>query len=129
MELSPGLAAIIEHVVVESDTSASMGTSDVPVLGTPRIILLAEQATAAALEGRLEDGQSAVEHRVDLSHIAPTPVGEKVTVEALLEAVEGRRLVFRVTVDDSRGRVALGRLTRVLVDRDRFLEKAGFEDE
>ena len=129
MELSPGLAAIIEHVVVESDTSESMGTSDVPVLGTPRIILLAQQATAAALEGRLEGGRSAVEHRVEMSHIAPTPVGEKVTVEALLEAVEGRRLVFRVTVDDSRGRVALGRFTRVLVDRDRFLEKAGFDEE
>ena len=128
MDISPGLAAMIDHVVGESDTSASMGTSDVPVLATPRIILLAEQATAEALAGRLDPGLSAVEHRVDISHLAPTPVGAKVRVEAVLETVEGRRLVFRVSVSDSRGLVAAGRFTRVIVSRDRFLEKAGSED-
>lgn len=125
VDLSPGLAAIIDHVVSESDTSASMGTSDVPVLSTPRIILLAEQATGAALSGRLEPEVSAVEHRVEISHLAPTPVGATVRAEAVLEAVDGRRLIFRVSVTDTRGLVAAGRFTRVLVDRGRFLEKAG----
>jgi predicted thioesterase len=124
VELSPGLAAIIDHVVSESDTSAAMGTSDVPVLSTPRIILLAEQATGEALAGRLPPGQSAVEHRVEISHVAPTPVGAAVRAEAVLESVDGRRLVFRVTISDSRGLVAAGRFTRVIVSRDRFLEKA-----
>jgi fluoroacetyl-CoA thioesterase len=127
MELSPGLAAIIDHVVVDGDTSAAMGTSDVPVLSTPRIILLAEQATGAALAGRVEPGMSAVEHRVEIAHVAPTPVGATVRAEAVLEAVEGRRLVFRVSVTDARGLVAAGRFTRVLVSTDRFLEKAGSE--
>ena len=124
MDLSPGLAAIIDHVVTENDTSAAMGTSDVPVLATPRIILLAEQATGEALAGRLEPGMSAVEHRVEISHVAPTPVGASVRAEAVLEAVDGRRLVFRVTISDQRGLVAAGRFTRVIVSRDRFLEKA-----
>jgi fluoroacetyl-CoA thioesterase len=124
VELSPGLAAIIDHVVSESDTSAAMGTSDVPVLSTPRIILLAEQATGEALAGRLPPGQSAVEHRVEISHVAPTPVGAAVRAEAVLESIDGRRLVFRVTISDSRGLVAAGRFTRVIVSRDRFLEKA-----
>ena len=124
MDLSPGLAAIIDHVVNETDTSAAMGTSDVPVLSTPRIILLAEQATGEALAGRLEPGMSAVEHRVEISHVAPTPVGAKVRAEAVLESVDGRRLVFRVTISDHRGLVAAGRFTRVIVSRDRFLEKA-----
>jgi predicted thioesterase len=124
VELSPGLAAMIDHVVSESDTSAAMGTSDVPVLSTPRIILLAEQATGEALAGRLPPGQSAVEHRVEISHVAPTPVGAKVRAEAVLETVDGRRLVFRVTISDQRGLVAAGRFTRVIVSRDRFLEKA-----
>ena len=128
MDLVPGLAALIDHVVLESDTSAAMGTSDVPVLSTPRIILLAEQATAAALAGRLDDGMSAVEHRVEISHLAPSPVGAKVTAEAVLEAVDGRRLVFRVSVSDSRGLIAAGRFTRVLVARDRFLERAGDDE-
>ena len=125
MELHPGLAATIERVVGDADTSAAAGTSDVAMLATPSIILLAEQATWAALEGRLPEGTSAVEHRVEISHLAPTPVGAKVKAEAVLEAVEGRRLVFRISVSDDRGLVAAGRFTRVLVSKEKFIERAG----
>ena len=123
--LQPGLAAVVEHVVSDRDTSAGAGTSDVAMLSTPSIILLAEQATWAALEGRLDDGTSAVEHRVEISHLAPTPVGAKVKAEAVLEAVEGRRLVFRISVSDDRGLVAAGRFTRVIVSTQKFMERAG----
>jgi predicted thioesterase len=68
---------------------------------------------------------SAVEHRVEISHLAPTAVGAKVKAEALLEAVDGRRLVFRVSISDDRGLVAAGRFTRVVVSTERFIEKAG----
>jgi len=126
--LQPGLTGTIEHVVGERDTSAAAGTSDVAMLATPSIILLAEQATWAALAGRLDEGTSAVEHRVEISHLAPTPVGAKVRAEAVLEAVEGRRLIFRVSVSDERGLVAAGRFTRVIVSTERFLERAGSGD-
>jgi predicted thioesterase len=114
--------------VGDCDTSAAAGTSDVAMLATPSIILLAEQATWAALEGRLPEGTSAVEHRVEISHLAPTPVGAKVKAEALLEAVEGRRLVFRISVSDERGLVAAGRFTRVIVSKEKFIERAGDAD-
>lgn len=127
MELSPGSAATIERIVAECDTSAAAGTSNVPVLATPSIILFAEQAIWAALDGRLAPGTSAVEHRVEISHLAPTPVGAKVRAEAVLEAIEGRRLIFRVAVSDDRGLVAAGRFTRVVVAKDRFMEKAGID--
>jgi predicted thioesterase len=125
VELQPGSAATIERVVGECDTSAAAGTSNVAVLATPSIILYAEQAIWAAIDGRLGQGQSAVEHRVEISHLAPTPVGAKVRAEAVLETVEGRRLTFRVSVSDDRGLVAAGRFTRVIVSTDRFMEKAG----
>ena len=128
MELQPGLSATIERVVGETDTSAAAGTSDVPMLATPSIILFAEQATWAALSGRLDEGTSAVEHRVEISHLAPTPVGAKVRAEAVLEAIEGRRLVFRISVTDDRGLVAAGRFTRVLVSTQQFMERAGESD-
>ena len=128
VELHPGLAATIERVVGETDTSSAAGTSDVPMLATPSIILFAEQATWAALSGRLDEGTSAVEHRVEISHLAPTPVGAKVRAEAVLEAIEGRRLVFRISVTDDRGLVAAGRFTRVLVSKAQFLERAGESD-
>jgi fluoroacetyl-CoA thioesterase len=128
VELQPGLAASIERVVSDSDTSAAAGTSDVAMLATPSIILFAEQATWAALDGRLDEGTSAVEHRVEISHLAPTPVGAKIRAEAVLEAIEGRRLVFRVSVSDDRGLVAAGRFTRVIVSKEKFLERAGETD-
>jgi predicted thioesterase len=128
VELHTGSAATIERIVGDCDTSAAAGTSNVPVLATPSIILFAEQAIWACLDGRLEPGTSAVEHRVEISHLAPTPVGARVRAEAVLEAIEGRRLVFRVSVSDDRGLVAAGRFTRVVVSKDRFMERAGVGD-
>lgn len=125
MSISPGIAAVVDHVVTEADTSASMGTSEVAVLSTPRVILLAEQAAYAALAGRLDPGMVAVEHRVEISHLAPTAVGALVHAEVVLEAIEGRRLIFRVSVTDERGLVAAGRFTRVIVVKDTFLDGVG----
>jgi len=62
-----------------------------------------------------------------LNHLSPSPVGSEVTAEATLESIEGRRLTFRVSVTDSRGLVAAGRITRVVVIRDRFIERAQSE--
>ena len=62
--------------------------------------------------------------RVQLDHLAPPRSGTEVTAEATLEKVEGRRLTFTVSVNDERGLVAAGKVTRVVVDIERFLEKA-----
>ena len=61
---------------------------------------------------------------MQLAHLSPTPVGGTVVAEATLEQVEGRRLTFRVAVNDARGLVAAGRVTRVIVERARFLERS-----
>jgi fluoroacetyl-CoA thioesterase len=61
---------------------------------------------------------------VQLDHLVPSAVGSHVKAEAMLEAVQGRRLTFRVSVTDDRGLVAAGKITRVVVERARFLEKA-----
>jgi len=62
--------------------------------------------------------------RVQIDHLQPTAVGIDVVAEAVLEKVEGRRLTFHVAVNDPRGLVATGRVTRVVVDAERFIEKA-----
>jgi len=109
--------------VSASDTARELRTGDVPVVGTPAIVRLAEEASVAAIAARLESGTTTVGHRVQLDHLAPTPIGATVRAEALLESVEGRRLTFRISVSDSHGLVAAGRITRVVVERERFLEK------
>lgn len=124
MPLRPGLAATVSLTVTDDQTAAAVGSGDVPVFATPNVVLLCERATVAALAGHTEEGTTTVGHRVQLDHLAPTPVGGEVSADAVLESVEGRRLTFRVAVNDSNGLVAAGRITRVVVERDRFLGRA-----
>jgi fluoroacetyl-CoA thioesterase len=122
--LQPGLVATVEMVVSEQDTAPAFQSGDVPVLATGRVVGLAESATVLAVDSRLDEGTTTVGYRVQLDHLAPTAIGSDVKAEAVLEAVQGRRLTFRVSVTDARGLVAAGKITRVVVERERFLEKA-----
>jgi len=115
MKLAPGLTASVTLVVADADTALALNSGDVPVLGTPRVIALAEQASVEATAGHLPEGRTTVGYQVQLAHLTPTAVGGTVVAEATLEQVEGRRLTFRVSVNDARGLVAAGRITRVIV--------------
>jgi fluoroacetyl-CoA thioesterase len=110
--------------VGDADTAIALRSGSVPVLGTPRVVGLCEEASCLAVEGELEEGQTTVGMRVQLDHLAPSGVGASVTAEAALEKVEGRRLVFTVSVNDDQGLVAAGKITRVVVDAERFAKKA-----
>lgn len=124
MSVDAGLTARTERQVTEADTAATFGSGDVEVLATPRVLAWAEAACLAAIEGRLDEGQTTVGMRMQIDHVQPSAVGSSVTVSAELERVEGRRLTFSVEATDGRGVVASGRVVRVVVDRDRFLERA-----
>jgi predicted thioesterase len=122
--VEPGLCAEVELVVADGDTAIALGSGEVPVLATPRVIALCERATILALAGRLDPGETSVGHTVQLDHVAPTRVGTTVRAEATLLKVNGRRLTFSVSVTDARGLIAAGKITRVVVDTDRFMDKA-----
>lgn len=77
-----------------------------------------------AVAGRLQPGQTSVGVRVQIDHLAPTAVGEDVSADAKLERIQGKRLVFSVSVADTRGLVAAGKVTRAVVDREWFLDRA-----
>jgi fluoroacetyl-CoA thioesterase len=124
MTLEPGLEATFRHSVTEADTAAALGSGEVPVLATPRVLALAERATVAAVAGALEPGTTTVGVRVELEHLAPSPVGADLEVEAVLEWVDGRRLQFAVRVGDGDRLVASGRVTQVVVDTAAFLRQA-----
>jgi len=119
----PGLSATVQLTVTENDTALAFRTGDVPVLATPRIVALVEEAAVAAVHPSLDEGCSTVGVRVQIEHISPTAVGGVVSAEANLEKVEGRRLIFHVAARDERGLVAAGKVTRVLVNIETFLEK------
>ena len=124
MDLEPGLAARIESTVTDADTAEVLGSGNVPVLATPRVLALAEAATVAVTARRLAPGTTTVGTRVELEHLAPTPVGGKVAAEAILSAVDGRRLEFTVAIRAGEEIVARATIERVIVERDKFVAKA-----
>lgn len=121
--LQPGLAARVSLDVGDADTAVALGTGEVAVLGTPRLVALCEEAALKAIAGQVPEGLTTVGMRVQLDHLAPTAVGHAVTADARLDKVEGRRLTFAVSASDHRGLVAAGRVTRVVVDAERFMDK------
>jgi fluoroacetyl-CoA thioesterase len=98
----------------------ALGSGDVPVLGTPRVVALAEAATVEAVGADLPTGSTTVGARVDIEHLRPSAVGAEVEARATLTVVDGRRLVFAVSVVQDGDEVARGTVTRVGVDRAAF---------
>ena len=124
MSLRTGSNATIELVVAEADTAIAHRSGDVPVLATPRVIALCEQAAFSAVADDLEPGQTTVSMKVQIDHLAQSAVGQTVTAEAVVEKVQGRRILFTVSVHDDHGLIAVGRVTRVVVSVEEFLAKA-----
>ncbi|ETK31991.1 thioesterase family protein [Microbispora sp. ATCC PTA-5024] len=124
MSLAPGLRAEVLIMVERGDTAIRVGSGDVPVLGTPRLLAFAEATTVKAVQHHLEPGQTSVGTKIRLDHLRPSPVGMHVEIVTELTEVDGRRLVFSVTAVDKTGAVvATGTIERVVVDRERFLSR------
>jgi predicted thioesterase len=119
-----GRQARTEHVVTGADTAAALGSGDLDVLATPRLLAWMEAATCAALQGVVDEQDTTVGTRVAVEHLRGSAVGEPIAVTATVAHVDGRLLRFEVVAEDSDGAVvAHGEITRIRVDRARFLER------
>jgi fluoroacetyl-CoA thioesterase len=124
MAVVTGTHATVELRVTEADTASALRSGDVPVLGTPRLIALCEEAACKAVADQLKPDETTVGLRIEFTHVAPTRVGSLVRAEATLERVDGLRMVFLVSATDECGLVGAGKVTRVVVNRAEFLDKA-----
>ena len=122
-ELAPGLVGEATLVVEEKYTARHLGSGGVNVLATPIMIALMEEASRHAVEPLLEEGQLTVGASLDVRHLAPTPMGMRVTARAELLAVDGRMLTFRVEAHDEREKVGEGTHVRAIINLDRFLAR------
>ena len=113
-----------EIVVGTRDTAPHIGSGKVKVLATPVMVSLMEEAALDAVEGLLPQGQQTVGTRLDITHVAATPVGLHVVAHAELTQVDGRRLTFRVWADDEVDRIGEGVHERIVVDVARFDHRA-----
>ena len=122
--LPVGIAKKIEKTVAGEDTALARGSGRVEVLATPVMIALMEEAAFTLVEPYLEDGQTTVGTEVNVRHLAATPVGMRIEVEAVLTGVEGKRLFFKVVARDAREVIGTGTHERYLVSKERFLTNA-----
>jgi predicted thioesterase len=114
----------LAFTVTANDTAAAVGSGDLPVLGTPRLLAWMEATTCAAIAGELDAHRSSVGTRVVVDHRAASVVGERLSLTATVVHRDGRLLRFAVVAVDSRDRVVGdGEVTRVVVDRQRFLDR------
>ncbi|MFT4010499.1 MAG: hotdog domain-containing protein [Nocardioidaceae bacterium] len=123
--LTHGSTATLRFTVTDADTAHTVGSGDLDVLGTPRLLAWLEAATCAAVSDDLADGSTTVGTRVSLEHLAASPVGAVVEAQATVVHLDGRLLRFEVVARDAgSGKVVgHGEVTRVVVDAERFLAR------
>ncbi len=110
-------------VVTDSMTARAAGSGDLPVLATPMMLALMENAAMLCVAPHLPEGSTTVGSSIQSSHLRPTPIGAQVQATATLTAVEGRKLTFRIEASDARGIIGQGTHERFVVERERFLSK------
>jgi predicted thioesterase len=120
----------VRYEVTDADTATALGSGDVPVLATPRLIAWMEAATVQSAARFLGTGQTTVGTAARIEHRRATAVGGSVEITAKAPSTAGgRQLTFIVQAIDGSGRlVAAGQIDRVIVDRQRFLESASGAD-
>ncbi len=119
----PGLTGRSEMIVKEEDLVSQHGDIPVDVLSTPRLVQLLETAAIEAIRGHMHGDQVSLGTEIRIKHLSATPLGMKVTAHALLKGMEKGRLLFLVDAYDEKEKVAEGEHERVLVSKDRFLQK------
>ena len=109
--------------VTDAVTAVTMGSGDMPVLATPAMLALMENAAMLAVADRLPEGCTTVGGHISASHLKPTPVGETVTATATVTRVEGRKIEFKVEARCGETLLGEGTHLRFIVERGKFMAK------
>lgn len=118
-----GLTHTSNLVVADGNTAIALGSGDMPVLATPAMMALMENAAMLAVASELEDGETTVGGHIESSHLRPTPVGVEVTATATLEKIDGRKLYFNIVARQGDTIIGKGTHLRFVVDREKFLSR------
>lgn len=125
MALQTGMTGESTTTVVHENTAAAVGAGGVEVFGTPMMIALMENAAWRAVADALDEGYVTVGTLVNVTHLAATPLGQRVRATAELIEIDGRRLAFKVEAYDERQKIGEGRHERFIVNLERFLQRLG----
>ena len=124
MMLQPGIKGKQTITVNHAQTAAFYGSGALEVFATPAMIALLEETAWKSVQPYLDAGCGTVGTRVDVRHLAATPLGMQVTCESELVEIDRRRLVFKVDVFDESGKIGEGTHERFIIQNDRFFAAA-----
>ena len=124
MEITVGMKAVVESFVEREDTAKEVGSGDLLVYATPCMAALMEGAACEAIAEALKDTETTVGMELNIQHTSATPVGLDVRAEAEVTAVDGKVITFAITAFDESGEIGKATHKRVIVNSQKFLEKA-----
>ncbi|RUL60318.1 dihydrolipoamide acyltransferase [Prevotella koreensis] len=112
-----------EIIVKDSLSAENVGSGDMPVLATPMMMALMENAAMLAVKDSLEEGMTTVGGHIESSHLAPTKIGEKVMATAEVTKVDGKKIFFKISAYCGETLLGEGTHLRFIVDRQKFLAR------
>ena len=121
--LKTGIKGHQELVVTQDLTAKNMGSGVMDVFATPAMLALMEKTAFTSVAEYLNEGCGSVGTKVDIEHVASSPVGMKITCDSELIEIEGRKLVFKVEAYDEKGLIGKGTHERFIVENKKFQEK------
>lgn len=121
--LKTGIKGHQELVVTQELTAKNMGSGVMDVFATPAMLALMEKTAFTSVAEYLNEGCGSVGTKVDIEHVASSPVGIKITCDSELIEVEGRKLVFKLEAYDEKGLIGKGTHERFIVENKKFQEK------
>ena len=120
-----GLKHTSELVVTDAVTAIAVGSGDMPVLATPMMMALMENAAMLAVKDYLPEGSTTVGGHIESSHLKPSKLGDRVSATAEVTKVDGRKIEFKVSAYSGNTLLGEGTHLRFIVDREKFLSKLG----
>ena len=119
--METGLQHTATLTVNEHNTAVTMGSGDMPVLATPAMVALMENAAMSAVRDALPEGATTMGGHINVSHLKPSAIGQTVTAKALLTKVDGKKLFFHVSAFQGDTIIGEGEHLRFIVNREKFL--------
>lgn len=124
MEITVGMKGEVSTLVEREDTAKEVGSGDLLVYATPCMVALMEGAACEAIAEALTDTQTTVGTMLNIEHVSATPVGLEVRAEATVTEVNGKVITFAVNAFDESGEIGRGIHKRVIINPQKFLERA-----
>ena len=118
-----GLKHTSELTVTDAITAIQMGAGDMPVLATPAMMALMENAAMLAVADELPEGYTTVGGHIESSHLKPSKIGDKVSATAEVTKVDGKKIEFKVSASSGDILVGEGTHLRFIVDKEKFMSR------